>query len=329
MGILKKKVLVITVLMLSKVSYSQTKDSIPKKVVAYVADKFPATRAFNIEYSQLTPYDYTSNLSGTALPEATVKNLNQTKIDGNINFITKNRWILGAAFNYRYSAASTETDTPSGLVSSQHDFHYHATTLNFTHISRLWNKTVIYSSGLTVDGSDKHFERVKGMLTGIVILKANAQTKMGAGLSLMIDPNSQFPVIPSFSYEHKFSNGWMADVFLPQKVYLRKLLFNDGRLSFGSELAVTSFYLYNFNNSPQKHVFQQLEINSGAMYEHYFGSTFVGTLKTGLKTIPTSRIFEKNESPNDYIFKANPQSSFYVSIGLSFNPFHKIKKGRN
>ncbi len=97
------------------------------------------------------------------------------------------------------------------------DFHYLFSSLNFTYFSTLFNKRTIYSSSVIVEGSDQHFERVKGMLTGVMVLKGTAKTKMTVGFAVNIDPTAQVPVIPVFTYEHRFDNGLIADVSLPKE----------------------------------------------------------------------------------------------------------------
>lgn len=329
LNIFKSAIYCTLILFTTSISFAQTKDSISEKVSAYVADKFPTTRAFNIEYNQSAPYQYSSKLSGINLPENKIENLYQIKMNANINIIRGKNWMLGTTFNYRYLFAETEMTAPASYIKSnvENEYHYHSTSLNFTYFSKLFNKTVIYSNNLIVDGSEKHFERIKGLLTGTMILKANAQTKIMLGLVVNIDPSSQLPVFPTFTYEHKFKNNWVMDILLPQRILMKKEILSNGRISLGSELNTTSFYLYNFNgNTDRKYEFRQIEINTGITYEHYLGSSFIATLKTGMKNIPTGRIFDKSETPRSYIFEARTQASFYLNLGISFNPFAKTKK---
>lgn len=296
--------------------FSQSGDSIPRKVITYAADRFLITRVLNLEYGYVAPYRFTSRLQNSLLPENKVTNLYQAKLNINTSFIRKTKWMLGATLNYRYTAATTQE-------TGDKDFHYHSTSLNFTYFSKLFNKMTIYSGSLLVDGSEQHFERLKGLLTGTMVLKTNARTRILAGLVLLVDPSVQLPVIPTFSYEHRFTSGWTCDIVLPQRVLLKKDVFNSGRLSLGSELGQTSFYLYD--HSP-KYEFRQTEINSGVTYEQLLGNYFAAILRTGIRISPSSRIFEKKESSNHYVFEANPNAAFYCTIGLSFNPFMKKRK---
>ena len=320
MKILNKIIFPLAILPLNKI-IAQKKDSIPQKVVAFVTDKFPQTRDLNIEFTQLTPYKFSPELYDADLPENKIKNYQQVKANANVYFIKNRKWILSTSLNYRFTHLESENEMP--LFNNEQNFHYHSEALSLTRFSKLFNKIAIYSATASVDGSEQHFERIRGMLTASLVLKATADTKMTVGLAVIIDPSSQVPAMPIFTYEHRFNNGWVADVILPKKMVMRKDVFKNGRLSLGTEMDGTNFYLYP---DGKRYEFRQLEINSGAMYEHKLGNNLIGTLKAGLRATPSSRIFAKEDSFNDYIFDMNAKPSFYFNVGISYNPFGKPRQ---
>ena len=320
MKILNKIIVPLAILPLNKI-IAQKKDSIPQKVVAFVTDKFPQTRDLNVEFTQLTPYKFSSELYDADLPENKIKNYQQVKANANVYFIKNRKWMLSTSLNYRFTHLESENEMP--LFNNEQNFHYHSEALSVTRFSKLFNKIAIYSATASVDGSEQHFERIRGMLTASLVLKATADTKMTVGLAVIIDPSSQVPAMPIFTYEHRFNNGWVADVILPKKMVMRKDVFKNGRLSLGTEMDGTNFYLYP---DGKRYEFRQLEINSGAMYEHKLGNNLIGTLKAGLRATPSSRIFAKEDSFNDYIFDMNAKPSFYFNVGISYNPFGKPRQ---
>ncbi len=304
----------------------KSQDSIPKRAITYAADKFAISRPFNIEFTHTAPYNYTAKTGGKSLPQSKVSNFSQVKVSANINFIKRKIWMLGATLGYRYTAAGADVIIPStgNTLTTDNGFHYHFTSLNVAYFSTLFKKRTIYTSSIMVDGSDQHFERVKGILTGTMVLKANQRTKMMVGVMISIDPSSQSPVIPTFTYEHKFNNGLIADVILPRSIYLRKYVFTSGRISLGTEMDRTSFYLYDIDGTSQKYEYRQLDINSGLVYEHVISKHFLLTTKTGIKITPSGRIFKKEDSFGSPVFETKPDPAFYFNIGLSFNPFTLI-----
>ncbi|WP_284461485.1 DUF6268 family outer membrane beta-barrel protein [Chryseobacterium sp.] len=319
MKTLRRALLPLALLPFNNSIYAQKKDSIPLKVRAFFADKIPQTRDLNIEFTQTTPYSFSSKLQGADLPENKVKNFQQVRAEANIYFVKKKKWLLSTALNYRYTSMNTEEPVILGADRQNH-YHYHSEAINFNYFSKLFNKVAIYTATASVDGSDQHFERVRGMLTASVVLKATPKTKMLIGLAGIIDPSSQIPILPIFTYENKFNNGWVLDILLPKKVLVRKNILANGRLSLGTEMDNTSFYMYK---NSKTYEFRQLEINSGVIYEHNLGHNLIGTFKTGIRAVPQARAFDKEESFKDYIFEASYKPSFYFNVGVSYNPFGK------
>lgn len=338
MKIIKSAMILPGILFFSMKGYTQDRDTIPKmvrdstsirrRVITYAADKFAIARPLNIEFSHSAPYNYSSEAGGLKLPESRVTNFSQVKVSANINFLKRKTWLLGSTLGYRYTAVAADV-TQSGtgnLVPVENDYHYHFSTLNLVYFSSLFGKRTIYSATGMVDGSEKYFERLKGIFTGTMVLKANQRTKMTIGVIVNLDPSSQSPVIPSFSYEHKFNNGLLVDINLPRSLYLRKYVFGSGRVSLGTEMDQSTFYLYDIDGSSQKYEYRQLDINSGLTYEHVVAKKFVFTAKTGMKLTPSGRIFKKEDGFGDPVFKTKPAPTYYLNIGVSFNPFSILGK---
>jgi len=336
---IKKAILASGILFLSVGGYSQTRDTIfesikdtlniPKRAVAYAADKLAIVRPLNVEFSNAFPYNFTSKRGSTPIQESKINDFTQIKVSANFNFIKKKTWLLGATLGYRYTSAKADMNDPfnGNKVALDGDFHYLSSAVNVSYFSTLFSKMIIYSSSIIADGSDQYFERFRGLLSGVMVLKANQNTKLMLGLAVNIDPSAQTPVVPIFTYEHKFNNRLIADITLPRSIYLRKYVLGAGRVSLGTELDRTSFYLYNIDGTDQRYEYRQLDINSGLIYEHAIGD-FVITGKTGVKLTPTGRLFRKEDSFNDAVFQTEPDPTFYFNVGISFNPFTLLKKNK-
>lgn len=89
MKILKKALVPFAILPLKNISYAQKRDSIPIKVRAFIADKFPQTRDLYADFTQVTPHHFSSKLMGTDLPENKMKSFQQLKAGANIYFFQK------------------------------------------------------------------------------------------------------------------------------------------------------------------------------------------------------------------------------------------------
>lgn len=324
-----KILLLLTVLSATcKTGFSQKRDSLTTKIIAVVANKFANARTLNFEFSGSSPYNFTSELQGKAAPAGRVTNWTQIRANANLNFIQTRKWILGANFSYRRTSVTATLDEPiPGMNSSlKGDLQYHSSSLNLTRIAKVFGKTTIFSGSVSIDGSEKKFERTKGLIATTMLLKANAKTRLGVGFMVNIDPSAQLPALPIFTFEHRFNNGLIADITLPRNIHIRKHVLKYGRLSIGTELDRTGFYLYNQDNSGRTFEYNQVDVNSGLTYEHLVFNYFVVTLKGGMRASLSPRIFDRNQSYGDPIFETKPDPSAFFNVGISFNPFAKKRK---
>jgi len=322
---LKKILLIFGIGIYTFITKAQTKDSIPDKVRAIIADKFPAIRVLNLEYEIVGGFKYASKYLKNPLPKGEVQNMHQANASMNVNLMKRKNWTLGTLVGYRhFSVELLQPDLSTRQIyQEKQDYHYHHESLNFTYYSRLFGKMAIYSASLMTDGSEKGFERVRGMLMGNLVLKATREVQMTLGVVGLLDPSALVPVIPTFTYKRQYQQGWVVDVVLPKAVYLRKTILGNGRASFGSELDNNTFYIYDFAGLWSVQIFNQMNLNSGLLYEHNLGRSFIAMVKTGMRNSLRSRISEKNKSQNDFIYEASTDPSFYFNAGLSFNPFAK------
>jgi len=323
-----KVLIVLFLLALYNSGVAQHRDSLTTKVIAAATNKFPITRTFNIEYTGSGAYNFTSELNGVAAPAGRITNWTQLRASVNLNFIQTKKWILGSTFTYRRSSITATLDEPiSGVNSSiKDDLQYHSSSLNLTRITKLFGKTAIVTGNIIIDGSEKKFERTKGLIATTLILKANVKTRLGVGFLLSFDPSAQVPIIPILTFEHRFNNQLLADITIPRYIYLRKNIMKNGRVSFGTELDRTGFYLYNRDNSGDTFEYNQIDLNSGLSYEHLVFNYFIVTLKGGIRASLSPRLFDRDQSYHDPIFKTKPDPTGYFNVGVSFNPF--VKRSR-
>lgn len=264
---------------------------------------------------------------GVSLPENKVSTYNQIKANANLYFLAKKKFTLGATFSYRYISADNDFTIPSsGLVQTlKDDFTYHSTSINFTYISKMFNKPFFLNTSLVVDGSEKHFERLKGLVIGTIVLKADKQTKLMAGIMVNVDPSTELPLLPMITYERKFNNGMKLDLMMPKQLLVRKQVLGRGRISLGTELDRTGFYLYNVKGQlpSQRYEYRQIELDNGVIYEHLIGNYLILTARTGAKWIAISRLFEKEKTFSTEWLETAAKPTAYFNIGISFNPFAK------
>lgn len=310
---------------------AQEADSLKQKEQAVIADKFPFTRVLDVRYIQYLPQDYDSELLGENNINGRIKNRGKVNFFANIPVVMKKKWNITATANYKYEFAELEntkdgSTTAMPALDKKYDFHYLSAILSFTGFTTMFKKPFIYNASFIADGTERDVERLKGFVGGTIVLKANAKTRMTVGLIVLIDPASPVPAAPTFTLDHKFNSGWMLDIILPQRVFLKHNLGENGRISLGTELATDGFYFDAPSGADKVYDYRQLELRSGVTYEHWFGEGLIGTFKTGLATIFNSRVTERGENTNDYIYSVNQDGTGYFSLGFSYNPFSQRKK---
>lgn len=311
---------------------AQEQETNKVKMQAAIADKFPFTRVFDLKYVQYLPQDFDSELFGDDFISGRIKNRSKLNVFANIPVVMKKKWNITATANYKYEHAELEQVKGFGsmgqeVFNMQYEYHYISAALSFTGFTTVFKKPFIYNASFIADGNEHDPQRIKGFVGGSVVLKANAKTKMTMGLIVLIDPTSPVPASPVFTLDHKFNSGWMLDIIIPQRVFIKHDVFTDGRVSLGSELISDGFYLRSSQPGfAGMYDYRQLEVRSGITYEHWFSNSLIATFKTGFANVFSSRISERGESTNDYIFSTSQNGTGYFTLGFSFNPFSKKAK---
>jgi len=329
---MKKTLFLVSSALLCLNAAAQDTETNKQKAQSAIADKFPFARVFDVKYVQYLPQDFDSRLLGDDFISGRIKNKSKLNIAANIPVIMKPKWNITASASYKYEHAELEqvkdfSGAPQTYYNGSNDFHYLSAAVSFTGFTTLFKKMFIYNASFIADGTEKDAQRIKGFVGGTFVLKANAKTKITAGLIVLIDPASPVPAAPVFTLEHKFNNGWIADIILPQRLFLKHNVFENGRISIGTELIADGFYLNSSAPGFAKvYDYRQLELRSGVTYEHWFGDGLIGTAKVGLANVFNSRITERGESTNDYIFSTNQDGTGYFSLGFSYDPFTNRKK---
>lgn len=313
--------------------FAQTQvDSLSKSKSDLILEKFPRQRILNIEYDHSMNRSLESKLLGQHFGSGVVKS--QKNFSSNINMLLHKRpnWILLASSIYRF----TEFDFENVLSKSPTIFenngvvnaHYFSTGLNSVVFSTLLKRDVIYNSSLFIDGDNYGVKRMKGVFGLSLLLKRSKQKSIGIGFQAFLDLTVTLPIIPTFIYNHKFHNSkWQIDAVLPKQLLFRTDIGKYGRLSVGSSLGSSVFYM-DLSSTSFSNVFSynQLEIKSGLVYEHRINNYLIATFKGGIQSFVNNRLTQKDKFAADYIYKNTQSSTGYFNIGLSIAPLAKKER---
>lgn len=311
---------------------SQTTDSIQEKAIQGIKEKFPRTRILNFEYDQSLNRDFESELLDQKFQEGKIKAQRNFNASANIPIYKTRKWGLTGSFNYQFNEFEfDDIETTDISVFEQNgtvDFHNFSVALSSTYFSTLFKKPVIYNASVIIDGNDEGVERLKGLVGISFILKRTELTTITLGAIAFLDPTSQIPFFPTFTYNHRFKNSkWELDFILPQRLLLRRLVGQNGRFSIGSTFGSTGFYVnVDSPNFVNVYEYSQLEVKSGVIYEHRFNNYLIGTFQGGLQNFISNRLTEKGEPNSDFIYSNDQGATGYFQVGVSIDPFARKKK---
>jgi len=332
----KSQYLIIFVIVLfsNQLIISQEKDSLTlQQAGKQIKAEFPRTRILNFEYGQSLSRDFDSELFGEEFQEGEIKNQKNFNASLNLPFYYTEKFVLTASANYNFNefefqglenTSATTIFEQDGIVG----FHNFSGSVSGTYFSQLFGKPVIYNASVIVDGNDKGFERLKGLVGASLIMKKTERTTITLGAIAFVDPTSQIPFFPTFTYKHNFKNSlWEFDFILPQRLLFRRYIGENSRLSLGSTFGGNGFYVnVNAPDFPDVFEYSQLEINSGLIYEYRLSDYIITTVKGGLTNFISNRLTEKGEPTEDYIYENNQDATGYFNVGFSIDPFAGKKK---
>ena len=250
----------------------------------------------------------------------------------NIPIYKTKKWSFTGSTLYQFSEFEFENiEIPSSMSFFERNgivnFHNFSAALSSTYFSILFKKPVIFNASIIADANEVNFGRIKGLLGFTFILKQTERTTITLGVIGFIDPSSQIPFTPTFSFNHRFKNSkWELDFILPQRLLFRRLIGENGRLSLGSSFGLSEFYI-DVNDQAYGNAFaySQIELKTGIIYEHRINDYLIGTFQGGLQNFISNQSTKKGKSAKDFIYENEQEGAGYFQIGISIDPFAKKK----
>lgn len=300
-----------------------------EKTDSVIQNRFPRTRTFNVEYEHTLSRDFNSEFLEENFDKGEIINQRVVDFTANIPLYNYKKWKFSTSGNFKnYQFKFEDVENQSSLFPNkrilEENYNYFAVSLNATYYGRLFKKPLIYNGSFIADGSNKGFERVKGLVSAVLLLKKTRLTTISVGLVALIDPTAQIPFAPIFTYNQKFENSkWQLDVILPQRISFTKPIKTHSRLTIGTFFGSDEFYVKDDKSFlPKVGVYSQLKLDGGIVYEYYVAKNTVVTLQGGVRKFISNRLTEKGKENNDFVYKNSQDLTGYFNIGLSYNLFN-------
>lgn len=302
-------------------------DSLGRSVRKYVIRNFPSVRTLDIQYEQNTTSDYSLKWRGKHFEKGTVGHLSKLKLSSTLPlYKTKRLTIYG---NLRYSCYTFNADRPVIACADEsplfpdrtNDFHYWDISANATYRAQLFKKPVVYTVSVAGDGSERGFEKVKGVLVATLVVKRTPSTVISVGVIALLNTGAVYPVLPVFTFWHKFNySPWVLDIGGPGYAYFRRSFTKKDRFSVGVAMNNEHFYLRMKNGLlPRTCYFSKNELKMGVVYEYQWGKHLCLTGRAGGITSFRSRLFDKKRINRKPYVEYTQHMNAFFNLGISYN----------
>lgn len=287
--------------------------------------RYPALRLVNVQMETIGGTHYTSTLQGKNFLNGTIRPEKTVKATFNVPVYTSGKQelsVIGAYNSQENALSNTVSQIPQYRVSDgEYNLQNLSVALNYKRTDSLFKKPVLWGGTVITNFSlQSSYSRTIGLIYGVVPLKTTRTTRIFAGLVFSIDPSSIIPVIPTFSYWHKFAGSpWEISVDLPTRVLVRRPVFSKGLLSLGTELAQNNL-IRKLDQAPFQggFAFKDLDLKNGFTLEYPILRKVLIGCGGGFLYTAEYRIQDPGKSNNNYLvgIKRNPGPYFNISISL-------------
>lgn len=270
-------------------------------------------RINNAEYTQR---DRNKNIIGEGQAQTT-----RFRAFASMPVYQKEKIVISTNVLYTHESISnyTKTQVSGPLTKSTIQINDVDLTLSGVYRGILWKRPVIHTANIIVSSPNLiHVKKVSAMASSSMIFVKGVQTRYSLGLLFVLDPVIAVPVIPMFTYWHRFDNPlWELDVVLPQKIMLRRSDFLNGWLSIGTELYGNSFFTPESTQLPGNYEYRYADLFSGVGYERMLGKLIVG-VRTGFRSTVQGRMLKVYNRNKDYVFDTKNKTVPYFNLHISW-----------
>lgn len=236
-------------------------------------------------------------------------------------FLKKRHLTLSA--NARYNSYTTDFDE----VSFSDGFEPSAIGLNKTHImghavltatarGKLFGRPVMGLALVNTGFSPAGFDRVSGILMGLVMLRANRDTQFGLGPLVMLNTTSRIPAFLVFVYRHRFNDKWLLNLYGAMFGVEYTPTAND-LLAAGADVNVKSFFFKTHDDRlPGSCRFTLTTARPLIKYRRRLGDNLYFEAKGGVALRMSCRI---NGRTGTHTYSEGSQKPApFIRIGLSY-----------
>lgn len=236
-------------------------------------------------------------------------------------FLKKKAFTLSANLRYNSFSADFDDDAltngfkPDEIGLNKVHIMGHAGITAAAH-TRLFGKPLV-GVGIVNTGFNHYgFDRVQGIIMGMVMLRANRDTQFGVGLLALINTTSRIPAFPVFMYRHRFNPQWALNLYGT----LFGVDYNptpNVLLSAGADIDVKSFiFKPHHENLPSTGRYTLTSCRPLLRYRQRLAKNFYLEAKSGVALKMSARM--NGRTGTHAYFKSRQKAAPFVQIGLAY-----------
>lgn len=309
-------------------------DSLANDFRTFMAKNFSRYRTVNLYWETKMAHDYNFNLDGNEVEKMRKKNLHTLKASTMIPILKLKHVSLYSHLEYnryQFDAFDKQTGQRSDVF-QQAAYDYYAGGLNGSYYFGLFNKPMIVSASVSVDGWNKGFGMVYGSFSVVMVFKNTERTSFSMGVMARTLFDSM-PVMPIITWWHRFNNPRLSvDITMPGQFYLRYEL-NKQRISAGASMSSENFYLKtSLDGAPSISYYSDAVLKSEIHYEYIINKSLYISAHAGVSMVMKSGLYRKNrkgikvkdEEGNtevEPIVKQDRSPIPFFNVGISYSLF--------
>ena len=209
-------------------------------------------------------------------------------------------------------------------IFKEESFDYYAGGLNGSYYASLFNRPLVFSAEVKMDGWKKGWGELQGRFSAMMVMKNTHATNFALGLMAMTHFSST-PVLPIITYWHRFANPNLSlDITLPSQMYLRYQMHHQ-RISVGASMSADEFYLKSdVEGASRVYLYREAVVKPEIHYEYIINSQFYLSAHVGYSALIKGGLYTKKRKELKMADEENSGKESFFQLYRFAVPFFNI-----
>lgn len=298
-------------------------DSLAEDFRTLAAKNFSRYRTVNFSWEMNANHDYSFGLDGKEQEKGRKQTVHTLRFSTMVPIVKSHKASLYANVQYRSYNFESKGDELS-CIFKEESYDYYAGGLNGSYYASLFNRPLVLSVEVKMDGWKKGWGEVQGRFSAMMVLKNTHSTNFSLGLMGMTHFSST-PVLPIITYWHRFANPNLSlDITLPSQMYLRYQMRHQ-RISVGASMSADEFYLKSdVEGASRVYLYKEAVVKPEIHYEYIINRQFYLSARVGYSALIKGGLYTKKRKELKIADEENGGKESFYQLDRSAVPFFNI-----